>query len=195
MWVVILTGITMVIEIIAGLATKSMALFADGIHMGSHVMAIGLSWIAYVIVRRIAANERNRFNTGKILSLSGFTSGLILLIFAFFIIAQAAGRFVNPVEIHYQEAIIIAFVGLFVNIASAFLLHHEKEESDHNIKAAYLHVVADAVTSVSAIIGLTVAMIWHITYVDSIAAVISSFVIIRWAAGLLKESGTNLISD
>ena len=193
MWVVLLTAVTMVVEIVAGLATKSMALLADGIHMGSHVLAIGLSWLAYVIVRRVSSNEKYTNSTGKILSLSGYTSGLMLLIFALFIIFQATGRFINPVEIHYREAIIIAFIGLFVNIISAFLLHHEKEESDHNIKAAYLHVIADAVTSVSAILGLTAAMIWHISYVDTIAAVISSIVIIKWAVGLLKDSGKVLI--
>jgi cation diffusion facilitator family transporter len=170
-----------------------MALFADGIHMGSHVLAIGLSWVAYVIVRKVSLNEKYNNSTEKILSLSGYTSGLILLIFALFIIVQAVKRFITPMEIHYQEAIIIAFIGLFVNIMSAFLLRHEKEESDQNIKAAYLHVVADAVTSVSAIIGLSAAMFWHISYVDTIAAVISSIVIIRWAAGLLKESGGILI--
>lgn len=194
MWVVLLTAVTMVVEVVAGLATRSMALLADGIHMGSHVLAIGLSWLAYVIVRRISSNEKYTKSTDKILSLSGYTSGMMLLIFALFIIAQAVERFINPVEIHYQEAIVIAFVGLFVNIISAFLLHHEKEESDHNIKAAYLHVIADAVTSVSAIIGLTAAMIWHISYIDTIAAVISSFVIVKWAVGLLKESGRVLIT-
>ena len=193
MWVVLLTAVTMVIEVVTGITTKSMALLADGIHMGSHVLAIGLSWMAYVVIRRISANEKYNNSAGKILSLSGYTSGLMLLIFALFIIAQAVERFITPVIIEYQQAIIIAFVGLTVNILSAFLLHHPKEESDHNIKAAYLHVIADAFTSVSAIIGLTAAMIWDISYVDTIAAVISSVVIIRWAAGLLKESGRVLI--
>lgn len=193
MWVVLLTAITMVVEIIAGLATKSMALFADGIHMGSHVLAIGLSWTAYIIVRRLSDNEKYTGSKDKILSLSGYTSGLLLLIFAILIIVQAVNRFIEPVRIEFREAIIIAFIGLVVNIISAFLLHHEKEESDHNIKAAYLHVIADAVTSLSAIVGLTAAAIWDISYIDTIAAVISSFVIIRWAVSLLRESGRSLI--
>lgn len=192
-WVVLLTAVAMVFEIVTGLATGSMALLADGIHMGSHVLAIGLSWIAYVFVRKVSDNSKYNDTTDKILSLSGYTSGLILLIFAVFIIVQAVKRFIEPVHIEYNEAIVVAFAGLIVNIVSALLLHHDKAESDNNIKAAYLHVIADAVTSVSAILGLTAAMIWNITYVDTIAALISSMVIIKWAVGLLKESGKVLI--
>lgn len=192
-WVVLLTAVTMVVEVTTGLTTHSMALLADGIHMGSHVIAIGLSWLAYVFVRKVTSNEKYNVSSDKILSLSGYTSGLLLLIFAVFIIVQAVERFINPLQIVFREAIIVAFAGLAVNIISAFLLHHDKEESDTNIKAAYLHVIADAVTSVSAIIGLTAAMIWDISYIDTIAAIISSFVIIKWAIGLLKESGGILI--
>jgi cation diffusion facilitator family transporter len=192
-WVVILTAVTMVVEIIAGLLTGSMALLADGIHMGSHVLAIGLSWAAYVLVRRLSADPSFTGNKDKVLTLSGFTSGLILLIFAGMIIAGAVGRFINPRVIEYREAIMIAFIGLGVNILSAFLLHHDHEESDHNIRAAYLHVIADAFTSLAAIIGLVTAMVWGVAYIDSIAALISSFVIIKWSLGLLKVSGSDLI--
>jgi cation diffusion facilitator family transporter len=194
LWVVLLTAVTMVVEIATGLATHSMALLADGIHMGSHVLALGLSWLAYVFVRRVSSNDKYMVSGERILSLSGYTSGLLLLIFAVFIIIQAADRFINPVTIEFRQAIIIAFIGLFVNIVSAILLHHDHNESDQNIKAAYLHVIADAITSVSAILGLTAAMIWNITYVDTIAAIVSSLVIIRWAVGLLRESGRMLIS-
>lgn len=196
LWVVLITAMAMVVEIISGLVTGSMALLADGIHMGSHVLAIGLAWIAYVFVRKISGNSKyNNNSSDRILSLSGYTSGLLLLIFALFIIVQAVKRFIVPVEIEYKEAIIVAIAGLIVNIVSAFLLHHDKEEADNNIKAAYIHVLADAVTSLSAIIGLTAAMIWDISYVDTIAAVISSFVIIKWATGLLKDSGKVLINS
>ncbi|MBN1951711.1 MAG: cation transporter [Bacteroidales bacterium] len=193
MWVVLLTAVTMVVEIIFGLTTKSMALLADGIHMGSHVLAIGLSWIAYIMVRRVSGSEKFKGNSGKILSLSGYSSGLMLLIFAVVIMIEAVERFYNPVDIVYREAILVAFIGLAVNIASAFLLHHDHEHSDHNIRAAYLHVIADALTSVSAILGLTAAMIWDIPFIDPIAAIISSFVIIRWSIGLLKDSGRALL--
>lgn len=193
MWVVILTAITMVVEIIFGLTTKSMALLADGIHMGSHVLAIGLSWIAYIIVRKVSKGKKFSGNSDKILSLSGYSSGLMLLIFAVVILVEAAERFYNPVAIVYKEAILVATIGLMVNIASAFLLQHDHKHSDHNIRAAYLHVLADALTSVSAILGLTAAMIWDIPFIDTIAAIISSFVIIKWSIGLLKNSGKALL--
>ena len=193
MWVVLLTAITMVVEIIFGLTTKSMALLADGIHMGSHVLAIGLSWVAYIIVRKVSKSEKFKGNSNKILSLSGYSSGLMLLIFAVVIIVEALQRFYNPVDIVYKEAILVAIIGLLVNIASAFLLHHDHEHSDHNIKAAYLHVIADALTSVSAIFGLIAAMIWDIPFIDTIAALISSAIIVKWSVGLLKESGKVLL--
>lgn len=193
MWVVFLTAITMVIEIIFGLTTKSMALLADGIHMGSHVLAIGLSWIAYIIVRKVKDNAKFTGNSNKILSLSGYSSGLMLLIFAVVIMVEAVERLFNPLDIAYKQAILIAIVGLIVNIISAFLLHHKHEHSDHNIRAAYLHVLADAVTSVSAILGLTAAMIWNIPFIDTIAAIISSLVIVKWSIGLLKDSGRALL--
>jgi cobalt-zinc-cadmium efflux system protein len=192
-WVVLLTAATMVVEITTGLATHSMALLADGIHMGSHVLAIGLSWLAYVFVRKISLNDKYKVSGEKILSLSGYTSGLLLLVFALFIIIQAVDRFIHPLHIEFRQAIIVAIIGLAVNIISAFLLHHDEDESDHNIKAAYIHVIADAVTSVSAILGLSAAMIWNISYIDTIAAIVSSIVIIKWATGLLKESGATLI--
>jgi len=193
-WVVILTAVTMAVEVVAGWLTGSMALLADGIHMGSHVLAIGLSWAAYVLVERLSANPSFTGSKDKVLTLSGYTSGLILLIFAAMIIAGAVGRFINPRVIEYREAIMIAFVGLAVNILSAFLLHHDDEESDNNIRAAYLHVLADAITSVAAILGLVTAMIWGLPYIDAIAALVSSAVIIRWSLGLLRDSGKELIS-
>jgi cation diffusion facilitator family transporter len=183
----------MVVEIIFGLTTHSMALLADGIHMGSHVLAIGLSWVSYVVVRKVANNENYNGKSNKILSLSAYTSGLLLLIFAFVILYEAVGRFIDPSAIQYKEAILVAIIGLLVNILSAILLHHEHEHADHNIKAAYIHVIADALTSVTAIIGLTAAMIFDIVWLDAIGAIISSFVIIRWSVGLLKDSGKVLL--
>lgn len=192
-WVVMLTAVTMVVEILFGLSTKSMALLADGIHMGSHVLAIGLSWGAYIIVRRVSKREMFKGNSDKILSLSGYSSGLMLLIFAIVIMVEAIQRFYNPVDIVYKEAILVAIIGLIVNIASAFLLHHDHEHSDHNIRAAYLHVIADALTSLSAILGLIAAMVWDIPFIDTVAAIISSLVIIKWSIGLLRDSGVVLL--
>ncbi|MFA6404184.1 MAG: cation diffusion facilitator family transporter [Salinivirgaceae bacterium] len=192
-YVVFLTAITMVVEVVFGLTTHSMALLADGIHMGSHVLAIGLSWVAYIMVRKVANNGNYKGNTNKILSLSGYSSGMLLLIFAFVILYQAVHRIINPTVIQYKEAILIAIIGLVVNIVCALLLKHEHEHSDNNIKAAYLHVIADALTSVTAILGLTAAMVWNIVWLDALGAIISSFVIIRWSIGLLKDSGKVLL--
>lgn len=193
MWVAVITAITMVVEIIFGITTNSMALLADGIHMGSHVLAIGLSWLAYVAVRRVAKSEAFTGNSQKILSLSGYSSGLMLLIFAFVILSGAIQRLYHPSVIHYSEAILVAVIGLMVNIGCALLLHHKQEDSDHNIKAAYLHVIADALTSVAAIIGLTAALLWDIVWLDALVAIVSSFVIIKWSVGLLKDSGKELL--
>jgi len=192
-WVVLLTAVTMVVEIFFGISTNSMALLADGIHMGSHVLAIGLSWLAYVFVRRVSVKGNFTGNSEKILSLSGYSSGMVLLIFAFVILFEAIQRLYNPASINYQDAILIAIIGLLVNIASAFLLRHDHEHSDHNIRAAYLHVIADALTSVTAIVGLTGAMLYNIVWLDALGAIISSFVIIRWSVGLLKDSGKVLL--
>ncbi len=192
-WVVFLTAITMVVEIFFGLSTHSMALLADGIHMGSHVLAIGLSWLAYVFIRRISVKGNFSGNPEKILSLSGYSSGMMLLIFAFVILFEAIHRLYNPAPINYQDAILVAIIGLWVNIASAFVLSHKHEHSDHNIRAAYLHVIADALTSVTAIVGLTGAMLYDIVWLDALGAIISSFVIIRWSVGLLRDSGKVLL--
>jgi len=185
----------MVAEIIAGFSTRSMALLADGIHMGSHVLAIGLSWLAYYVIRRLEEKGTGSQRKDRILSLSGYTSGILLLIFALMILVQAVQRFFEPREIAFREALIVAVIGLVVNVISAILLHHNKSEADNNIRAAYYHVLADAVTSLAAIAGLLAAMVWGVFYIDTIAAVLSSVVIIKWAAGLLKESGRVLVSE
>ena len=144
------------------------------------MLAIGLSWVAHIIVRKVSQNEKYTGDSDKILSLV--------------IIVEAVQRFLKPVDIIYKEAILIAGIGLVVNILSVVLLHHDHEHSDHNNRAAYLHVLADALTSLSAILGLTAATIWDIPFIDSIAAIISSMVIIRWSIGLLKGSGKVLLS-
>ncbi len=193
LWVVLLTAITMLVEIFYGLTTNSMALLADGIHMGSHVFAIGLSWLAYIAVRKLAAKDSFTGNGSKILSLSGYSSGLILLLFAFFILVEAFERFFVPQNIAYNEAITVAVIGLIVNLISAVLLHHKHDDTDHNIKAAYLHVLADALTSISAIVGLIAARSWDIPFIDPLVAIVSSVVIIKWSIGLLRSSGKVLI--
>lgn len=191
-FVVLFSAITMVLEILFGLFSNSMALLADGIHMGSHVLAVGLSWGGYVLVRHLEKKHTNNVDNSKVLSLSAYTSGMLLLMFALFIIVEAAERFFSPVvEIRYAEAMIVAAIGLVVNVICAFVLHENPEEGqeDYNRHSAYLHVLADALTSIGAIFGLICAMIWNITWIDAFVALISSLVIIRWAKNLLFDTG------
>lgn len=187
-FVVLFSALTMVLEVFFGLFTNSMALLADGIHMGSHVLAIGLSWAAYVLVRRLKKKHVDNVDTDRILSLSAYTSGVVLLIFAIFILVEAIERFLSPArEIHYTEAMIVAVIGMVVNIICALVLHdnHDHDKKDFNRQSAYLHVLSDALTSLGAIFGLICAMIWNIVWIDTLVALVCSFVIIRWSTNLL----------
>lgn len=195
-FVVLFSAATMVLEIIFGLFSKSMALLADGIHMGSHVLAIGLSWGAYILVRHLEKKDTHQVDTEKVLSLSAYTSGILLLVFALFILVEAAERFFSPaVEIRYTEAMIVAAIGMVVNIICAFVLHDAHGHQDYNRHSAYLHVLADALTSLGAIFGLICAMIWNIIWIDTLVAVVCSLVIIRWAKNLIFDTGKALTSQ
>lgn len=195
-FVVLFSAATMVLEIIFGLFSKSMALLADGIHMGSHVLAIGVSWGAYILVRHLEKKDTHQVDTEKVLSLSAYTSGILLLVFALFILVEAAERFFFPaVEIRYTEAMIVAVIGMVVNIICAFVLHDAHGHQDYNRHSAYLHVLADALTSLGAIFGLICAMIWNIIWIDTLVAVVCSLVIIRWAKNLLFDTGKALTSQ
>lgn len=192
-FVVFFSAATMVLEIFFGLFSNSMALLADGIHMGSHVLAIGLSWGAYVLVRHLQKKKNNATDSEKVLSLSAYTSGILLLVFALFIVAEAIERFFTPiVEIKYMEAMVVAVIGIVVNIICAFILHEKHGEGDYNSHSAYLHVLADALTSLGAIFGLICAMIWNIIWIDTVVALVCSLVIIRWAKRLLTDTGKAL---
>jgi len=191
--VVFLTAVTMVVEITYGIITNSIALLADGIHMGSHVGALGLSWLAYIYIRNNKNNPHFKSGTNKILSLSAYSSGIILLIFALFIIVQSVERFLSPAKIAFNEAIIVAIIGFIINIISAIVLHHSEEHSDHNIKAAYLHVLADTLTSLIAIVGLILAKYLIFNHFDTVGGLIGAAVIIKWAIGLLKTTGAELL--
>lgn len=194
-FVVLFSAATMVLEIIFGLFSKSMALLADGTHMGSHVLAIGLSWGAYVLVRRLERKHTENVDKDKVLSLSAYTSGVLLLVFALFIIVEAVERFFTPaVEIRYAEAMVVAAIGMVVNIICAIVLHDKHEHEDYNRHSAYLHVLADALTSLGAIFGLVCAMIWNVIWIDTLVALVCSLVIIRWAKNLLFDTGKALTS-
>lgn len=192
-FVVVFTFVMMLAEVVVGLLSHSMALFADGVHMGSHVLVIGLNWAAYVLVRRLESKGTTQYDSDKILNLSAFTSGIFLILMAIFIIVEAVERLSSHVGIlNYGFALGTAIVGLIANTISASVLHGHHGTTDYNSHAAYLHVLSDALTEIGAIIGLLCAMFWNITWIDSLVAVVSAIVVLRWAKRLLWDTGRAL---
>jgi len=192
-FVVVFTFVMMLAEVVVGFLSHSMALFADGIHMGSHVLVIGLNWAAYVLVRRLESKGTTQYDSDKILSLSAFTSGIFLILMAVFIIVEAIERLTsNEGFLNYGFALSTAIVGLIANTISASVLHGHHGTTDYNSHAAYLHVLSDALTEIGAIIGLLCAMFWNITWIDSLVAVVSAIVVLRWAKRLLWDTGRAL---
>ena len=209
-WVVLLTAAMMVAEIAGGLAFGSMALLADGLHMATHAGALGVAALAYRYARRHARDPRFAFGTGKLGDLAGFASALVLAVVAVGIGWESASRLLAPVAIAYDEAIAIAVVGLAVNIASAWLLrdddhhghdhghdhdhgHHGHHDRDHNLRSAYFHVLADAVTSVGAILGLLAGRFYGWAWMDALMGIVGGVMIARWSWGLLRDSGAVLL--
>lgn len=192
-FVVVFTFVMMLAEVVVGLLSHSMALFADGVHMGSHVLVIGLNWAAYVLVRRLENKGTTQYDSDKILNLSAFTSGIFLILMAVFIIVEAIERLTsNEGFLNYGFALSTAIVGLIANTISASVLHGHHGTTDYNSHAAYLHVLSDALTEIGAIIGLLCAMLWNITWIDSLVAVVSAIVVLRWAKRLLWDTGRAL---
>lgn len=192
-FVVVFTFVMMLAEVVVGFLSHSMALFADGIHMGSHVLVIGLNWAAYVLVRRLENKGTTQYDSDKILNLSAFTSGIFLILMAVFIIVEAIERLTsNEGILNYGFALGTAIVGLIANSISASVLHGHHGTTDYNSHAAYLHVLSDALTEIGAIIGLLCAMFWNITWIDSLVAVVSTIVVLRWAKRLLWDTGRAL---
>jgi cation diffusion facilitator family transporter len=230
-WMVVgLTAVMMVAEIAAGTWFNSMALLADGWHMATHAGALGLSALAYSFARRHARNPRFSFGTGKVGDLAGYTSAVILGIAALMIGWESLARLANPLTIAFEEALVVAVIGLLVNLASAMLLwsshdhggghshghdhqhdhdhqhgghdhahdhhghaHDAKRQTDHNIRSAYLHVVADALTSVLAIGALAAGRWWGIAWLDPLIGVVGAGVILHWSIGLARDTGGILL--
>jgi cation diffusion facilitator family transporter len=205
-FVVALTVVMMVGEIAAGTLFGSMALLADGWHMATHAAALGIAALAYLFARRQAGNAHFSFGTGKFGDLAAFASAIILGIVAIQIGFESFERLVNPVSISYREAIFVAVLGLAVNLVSAWLLREEHDDHDHghghahthghhdnNLRAAYVHVVADAATSVLAIAALVTAMYLNWTWADPVVGIIGAVVIGSWAIGLVRASGAVLL--
>lgn len=202
-WLVIgLTGTAMVVEIIAGLAFGSMALLADGVHMASHTMALGITAFAYAFTRRHAGDRRFSFGSGKINALGGFTSAVLLGIFAVGMAVESLQRLWFPVPISFNAAILVAFAGLVVNGASIFLLgggddHHDHphghRDHDHNLRSAYLHVLADTLTSVLAIVALLAGKFLGWVWLDPAMGIVGALLVSRWAYGLTRATGRVLL--
>ena len=202
MWI---TAVMMVVEILAGWWFNSMALLADGWHMSSHAVAIGLSAFAYAAARRYARDPRFAFGTWKIEVLAGFASAIFLLCIAGMMVLGSLERLVEPRPIHYQQAMAVAALGLAVNVVCALILGraHDGHDHDHahahshdhdlNLKSAYLHVIADAATSVLAITALAGGWIYGWAWLDPVMGIVGAVLVSSWAVGLLRESGRALL--
>ncbi len=212
-FVVALTAVMMVGEIVAGSLFGSMALLADGWHMATHAAALGIAAAAYLFARQHARNSHFAFGTGKFGDLAAFSSAIILCLIAVQIAYESALRLVHPVPIEYGEAIAVAVLGLVVNLTCAWLLRddhdhdhhahgdhghshgdsHGHRHHDNNLRAAYIHVLADAATSVLAIAALVIAMYSRWVWTDPLVGIMGSVVIASWAFGLIRASGAVLL--
>jgi cation diffusion facilitator family transporter len=203
-WVVVLTAVMMVVEIAAGWLTGSMALLADGWHMATHAGALGVAALAYAFARRYAHDRRFTFGTGKVGDLSGFASAMVLAMVALGIGLESIQRLMEPTRIAYGEALLVAVLGLVVNLASAWLLggHHEHDHADHdhahghhdnNLRSAYFHVLADALTSVLAIGALLAGSFLGWSWMDAAMGIVGAAIILRWSWGLLRDTGAVLL--
>ncbi len=216
--VIVLTATTMVVEIAAGMAFGSMALLADGLHMASHAVALGISAFAYVYARRHAHDERYSFGTGKVNALGGFAGAVLLAVFAAMMAWESVVRFIEPVTIAFNQAIFVAVLGLIVNGVSVFILGHSHEHDDHddashehadddatehanhdhhhhdhNLRAAYLHVLADALTSLLAIFALLAGKYFELVWMDPLMGIIGGLLVAKWSLGLLRTTGAVLL--
>lgn len=202
-FVLILTAITMFVEIIAGSLFGSMALLADGWHMGTHVAAFIIAIIAYRYARNHADNPAYSFGTGKVNVLGGFASAVALAVVALVMLIESLQRIIDPQIIQFNLAIAVASIGLIVNIVSALLLkedhshththEHHVHHHDHNLRAAYLHVLADALTSVLAIIALLSGKYFGWYWLDPVMGIVGAVIIVRWSYGLLKQTSPILL--
>jgi len=193
--VIILTLLTMVAEIVFGYLSHSMALLADGYHMGTHALALGLTYIAYLLIRKYQNSPRFPHGTEKIGTLTAYTSSIFLGLTGLWIIGEAIHRLFTPVQIIFNEAILVAMIGLVVNAGCIIVMHtgHESSHKDYNFKAAYYHILADALTSILAIVALLIGKYLGWTCLDALIGILGGALIVKWAVKLLKDTVAVLI--
>ena len=205
--VIIFTVIAMIAEIIYGYITNSMALLADGYHMATHALALGLTYAAYILARKFRTSDLFKKGTDKIGTLAGYTSSLFLGITGLWIIYEAILRLINPLSIKFNEAILVAIIGLDVNSICILIMskehthsecchdhdHEHEHEEDYNFKAAYYHILADALTSILALIALLAGKYFNFIYLDPIIGCVGGILILRWAKGLIFDTVSVLI--
>ncbi len=211
--VIILTVITMIAEVTYGYITNSMALLADGYHMGTHALALGLTYIAYILTRKFENSEIFKNGTDKIGTLAAYTSSIFLGITGIWIIFEAILRLINPEQIEFNDAITVAIIGFIINGICISIMkrkdchdnghehhscqgcEHNKDNSckDYNFKAAYYHILADALTSILAITALLAGKYFNIIYLDALSGILGGILILKWASGLLYNTVKILI--
>ncbi|MDE2026910.1 MAG: CDF family Co(II)/Ni(II) efflux transporter DmeF [Candidatus Omnitrophica bacterium] len=209
-FVIAITSTMMVAEIITGWIFGSMALLADGLHMASHTVALLINVFAYVYARRHAHDANFSFGTGKVNALGGFTGAILLVVFALAIAWESFQRILNPVHIAYNQAILVAVIGVVVNGVSAAILgvddhhehehpdhdhdHHHNHDHDHNLRSAYIHVMADAFVAILAVVALVMAKYLHLVWMDPLMGLVAFLVVSKWSWGLLKVT-TSILLD
>ena len=207
LFVIIITLVTMVAEIIFGIITNSMALLADGFHMGTHVFALGLSYVAYHLCQKYANSVCFTNGTDKIKELAGYTSSLFLGASALLIIYNSIERLLQPLSIEYNQAMLLVIIGLVVNVASILIMdsgecchlmhhhhhHHNHDDRDNNFKAAYFHILADVITSLLALGALLVGKFFGFVSLDPLIGVLGGFIILKWSIDLIKATAINLL--
>ncbi|WAJ71529.1 CDF family Co(II)/Ni(II) efflux transporter DmeF [Catenovulum adriaticum] len=199
--VLALTLATMFAEISVGIWSGSMALLADGWHMGTHAAAFSITLFTYWYANKHKNNESFSFGTGKVTALGGFASAVGLAIVALLMVVESVERLLNPHQIYFNEAIGVAIIGLLVNVASVFILHDNHDHShdhnhghhDHNIKAAYYHVLADALTSLLAIAALLAGKYFNWIWMDALMGIVGAVIIVKWAWGLIIQTSETLL--
>jgi cation diffusion facilitator family transporter len=231
MLVIVITATMMIVEIVAGIVYGSMALLADGLHMASHAVALSINAFAYIYARRYAHDASFSFGTGKVNTLGGYTGAVLLAGFALIMVVESINRLISPVPIEFNQAIVVAVLGLVVNGVSVLILghhdhpvtasstatglqshghnhdhdqdqdhgddhghdHHHDHHHDHNLLSAYLHVLADALTSLLAIFALLAAKYFGFIWADPLMGIVGAILVARWSIGLLLSTGVILL--